>query len=343
MQQPMVRDGILSIGRESTNNMKKYFIITIDTEGDNIWKRVTNPSGLRKIEVENAKYIARFQTLCEKYQYKPTYLVNYEMAGAEPFVSQAKEWQRSGQCEIGMHMHAWNTPPIYHLPFNRRGHNPYAGEYSRKILWQKMRIMTETIEKVFDVKPYSHRGGRWYIDSWYIRALLRLGYQVDCSVTPGIDWGTTIGNTMYGPDYSEFPTDAYYMNSRDLRKPMKQGDSAASILQVPPTIIAPSLPSKLHRAANDPWKVKEIWKERIWLRPTGSNLEEMLYIVGKTKERDYIEFMLHSSELMPGGSPTFKTERSIEKLYSHLNILFAEIGKTRTGITLSEYATLYHK
>lgn len=323
--------------------MKKYFIITIDTEGDNIWRRATSSSGLREIEVENAKYIARFQALCEKYQYKPTYLVNYEMAGAEPFVSQAKEWQGSGLCEIGMHMHAWNTPPIYHLPFNRKGHNPYAGEYPRKILWQKMQIMTDTIEKAFGVKPSSHRGGRWYIDSWYIRALLQLGYQVDCSVTPGISWSSTIGNTMYGPDYSDFPKNVYFMNSRNLSKPVKRGGSSTSILQIPPTIIAASLSSKLHKTAMDPSEVRKIWQERVWLRPNGANLKDMLYIVDKTRNRDYIEFMLHSSELMPGGSPTFKTKQSIEKLYSDLSILFAEIGRTRTGITLSEYGLLYRK
>lgn len=182
----------------------KYFIITIDTEGDNIWKRVTTASGMREIQTENAKYISAFQTLCEKYGYKPTYLVNYEMSGAEPFVSQAKEWRRDGKCEIGMHMHAWNTPPIYNLKFNRKGHNPFAGEYPRHILWKKLLTMTEILENTFGERPTSHRGGRWYIDPWYIQALIKLGYQADCSVTPGIDWSKTIGNTMYGSDYRNF-------------------------------------------------------------------------------------------------------------------------------------------
>lgn len=320
---------------------KKYFIITIDTEGDNIWKRVTTPSGMREIKVENAKYIARFQTLCEKYRYKPTYLVNYEMAGAEPFASQAKEWREDGKCEIGMHMHAWNTPPIYHLPFNRKGHNPYAGEYSRKILWQKMMEMTETIEKTFGARPNSHRGGRWYIDSWYIRALLQLGYQVDCSVTPGINWNSTIGNTMYGPDYSNFPKNAYLMDRKSLERPTKQSNGVSAVLQIPPTIINAPLSDKIQKIAMDPLKIGNILKEKIWLRPNGANLKEMLYIVEKTRSRDYIEFMLHSSELMPGGSPAFKTKQSIEKLYSDLSILFSEISKIRKGITLSEYAEFY--
>lgn len=317
---------------------KKYFIITIDTEGDNIWKRVTTSSGIREIKVENAKYIERFQTLCEKYQYKPTYLVNYEMVGAWPFVSQAKEWQKDEKCEIGMHMHAWNTPPIYHLPFNKKGHNPYAGEYSRKILWKKMLVMTETLEKVFNVRPTSHRGGRWYIDSWYIRALLQLGYQVDCSVTPGINWSGTMGNMMYGIDYSNFPKNAYQMDRKNLEKPVRRDNSMPTMLQVPPTIINAPLTSRIQKIVMNPLEPGSFLKEKVWLRPNGTNLKEMLYIVERTRNKDYIEFMLHSSELMPGGSPTFRTKQSIEKLYSDMSILFSEIGKIRRGVTLSEYA-----
>ena len=44
--------------------MKKVFLITIDTEGDNLW----NVSDIHQdITTENAKYLFRFQELCEKY------------------------------------------------------------------------------------------------------------------------------------------------------------------------------------------------------------------------------------------------------------------------------------
>ncbi|WP_395754844.1 hypothetical protein [Edwardsiella ictaluri] len=50
------------------------FIITIDTEGDNLWQNHD------RITTENARYLPRFQLLCEKYGFKPVYLTNYEMA-----------------------------------------------------------------------------------------------------------------------------------------------------------------------------------------------------------------------------------------------------------------------
>lgn len=47
----------------------KHFIITVDTEGDNLWEyKKGTPIG-----TENAKYLPRFQSLCEKYGFKPVY------------------------------------------------------------------------------------------------------------------------------------------------------------------------------------------------------------------------------------------------------------------------------
>lgn len=75
----------------------KHFIITVDTEGDNLWEyKKGTPIG-----IENAKYLPRFQSLCEKYGFKPVYLTNYEMASSDTFVTEAKKWLDNGTYEIG--------------------------------------------------------------------------------------------------------------------------------------------------------------------------------------------------------------------------------------------------
>ena len=38
---------------------------------------------------------------------------------------------------------------------------------------------------------------------------------------------------------------------------------------------------------------------------------------------DYLEFMIHSSELMPGGSIYFETEEAVEKLYETMEQYFS--------------------
>ena len=79
---------------------------------------------------------------------------------------------------------------------------------------------------------------------------------------------------------------------------------------------------------------------RLWLRPTHRNHKTLLHIlaVARQEQRPYIEFMLHSSELMPGGSPTFPSDESIEALYDDLEALFtAAAGDGFEGCTLCDY------
>ena len=52
----------------------------------------------------------------------------------------------------------------------------------------------------------------------------------------------------------------------------------------------------------------------------------------------HVEMALHSSELMPGGSPSFRSIAAVEQLYADLDVLFADLGQWCRGMTLTEYA-----
>jgi len=169
--------------------------------------------------------------------------------------------------------------------------------------------------------------------------LKKLGYIADCTVTPGVSWETCIGQNRKGVDFRRFPKESYEL---DIRRVERVGDSG--IMEIPPTIITKPLLKKEQFTVAD---VKRWFtgNNKIWLRPDGTNLDDMLYLVTKCLKKDvpYIEFMIHSSELMPGGSPNFKSKGSIEKLYSDMEKLFQEIAKNYQGIGLSQYAELLLK
>ena len=76
-----------------------------------------------------------------------------------------------------------------------------------------------------------------------------------------------------------------------------------------------------------------------WLRPKGGPTARLLSVLKTTirEGRAYAEFMLHSSEFMTGGSPTFPDDRSIETLYESLEALFEATRDTFVGRTLSEF------
>lgn len=288
-----------------------------------MWRRMFSRNSVEhRISVNNGKYLPRFQELCERYGFVPTYLVNYEMSHAEPLIAMGRRGIPQGKLEIGMHMHAWSCPPFYEFPPERQGgnENPYIGEYPTEIIEQKVEVLVHRLKEAFQTDAItSHRSGRWQMEGRYAEILHRHGFLADCSVTPGVDWSDQVGQTRGsgGSDYRGYPTQAYEMDFAKIERAGKSG-----FYEVPVTIA--------HQAGKDP----------VWLRPSGRNLSAMLDLVQKKTEEKvpYLEFMIHSTELMPFGSPNFPTEYAIEKLYQDMETLFTHIAEQGYhGIGLSGY------
>jgi len=313
--------------------MQPVFIITIDTEGDNLW---ANP---QTITTENAAFLPRFQALCEQYSFKPTYLVNYEMVLDERFQVFGRAVLEKQTGEIGLHIHPWNSPPIDHPPNGQI----YLFELSDAIMEAKIDFLHNLLKQTFGVDPVSHRAGRWGFDGRVARTLARRRYLVDCSVTPGVSWERYRGdpNCSGGSDFTDFPYNPYFMDMNDISQ-----SGQSPMLQVPMTI-RPRFNSRIlsiYRKIKDA-RLYSLMERFVaapynWLRPNGRNLDRMTSLVDQVlaEGAPVIEFMLHSSELMPGGSPIFATERQIEVLYNHLEALFEHIASLgAVGMTLAEY------
>ncbi len=104
-----------------------------------------------------------------------------------------------------------------------------------------------------------------------------------------------------------------------------------------PAAVARLLPGRL---GNLPGGRSLNWLSRPhWFRPNGSNLDAMVERASAVAASgcSYLQFMLHSSELMPGGSPTFPDSASIERLYDHLERLFESTRHSFTGSTLAGF------
>lgn len=114
----------------------RSFLITIDTEGDDVWSRRSS------IETRNASFLPRFQSLCEKFGLKPTYLVNHEMANDRGFAGFARDLIARGAGEIGMHLHAWNSPPMHPLTSNDSRYQPFLIEYPEDEIRKKIELHT---------------------------------------------------------------------------------------------------------------------------------------------------------------------------------------------------------
>ncbi|MEQ4924774.1 polysaccharide deacetylase family protein [Proteus hauseri] len=310
---------------------KPAFIITLDTEGDNLWE---NDS---EITTKNTHFLPRFQQLCESFNFKPVWLTNYEMVMDDAYIEFAKDVVARNTGEIGMHLHAWNSPPLAALTEDDLRYQPYLIEYPENQMREKIALMTHLLEDKLQTKMLSHRAGRWAFNEIYARLLVEFGYQVDCSVTPKVNWQFTKGDPAQsgGTNYTHFPSHAYFMDLQDISK-----EGSSSLLEVPMSIQYKHSPlMNSIKQGYDKIRGKQRAPSVNWLRPKGGNAQQMIEVTKQSlaQGNDHIEFMLHSSEFMPGGSPTFRTEKEIEGLYADLETLFSFLKDKVQGMTLAEY------
>jgi hypothetical protein len=313
---------------------KPAFLISIDTEGDNQWEDRS------RAPTENARFLPRFQALCEKHGLRPTWLANHEMAVDPRFVEFGRDLLERDAGEIGMHLHAWNSPPVdVTVSEDDARHATYLIDYPEAVIGAKVRFMTGLLEDTFGVKMHSHRAGRWAMDERYAQALVACGYRLDCSVTPGLSWRHHAGapGKAGGSDYRRFPRRPYFVDLDDIARAGNSG-----LLEVPMTTYA----AAALRLLPDRRRVAELGHRlSVWLRPVGTRRDRARKALRRSLAAgdDFAMFMLHSSELMPGGSPTFRTATEVEDLYVELERLFELAAATCTGMTLAEYRARYDR
>lgn len=199
----------------------------------------------------------------------------------------------------------------------------------------KLDRLAKVLEDTFQRPLRSHRAGRWALDGRTVRWLRDHGFAADCSVCPGIDWTSTKGSPsgIGGPDFRRAPREPYYLDENEVTRPAARS-APETLLEVPMTI----------RPSRWPWArtiFESYSKRHFWLRPNGRNGVSMRECVNEAvaNNRPHLLFMLHSSELMPGGSPTFPTAESIDRLNDDLTDLFAHArARGCRGSTLGEFA-----
>ncbi|MFH1255405.1 MAG: hypothetical protein V1667_02975 [bacterium] len=308
-------------------------IITVDVEADNQW------SEEKILTVENLKFLPRFQALCEKYGFVPTYLITYEITQDEQAAQMLSEWRKSGKAEIGAHLHPW-TMPCYNVK-----DKPFPCELSDEELENQIKILTGAIEEKFGAKPVSYRAGRWGFDHRQAEILAKFGYAADCSVTPKISWKKTAGlaGGKGGPDFRFHKIRPYRVGGNLLEVPM-------TILFTGIIKSEKSVFAKFFLGMPDCFLKKvlnKIFFRQKWLRifPESESRDWIgIYKSAESNELPCLEFMIHSSELMPGGSPYCRDAKSVEFVYKQLELMFELFKKKNVvGATLREFAENYKK
>jgi len=283
-------------------------LITVDTEEDNwaSWSATDNP-------VENIDRIIPLQELFNRYGAKPTYLISYPVASNPRCVEILKRILEEDKCEIGMHCHPWNTPPVK----ENEGvdeQDTMLCNIPSDLVYDKLSNLDDTIYKNFGVKALTFRAGRWGFGPAVARALFRLGYRFDTSVTPYVNW-----EDYNGPDFSEFGPASFKFGAEGIAHQSETG----FMMEVPVTIgfFRPHIVNlqrcvkNLEKALGRRLKIAEIlkrlrMKNTNWLCPELAGSRDMIILANRMKKKNasFLNFTFHSVSLQKGLSPFVKSK-----------------------------------
>jgi peptidoglycan/xylan/chitin deacetylase (PgdA/CDA1 family) len=308
-----------------------HLLVGIDTEGDNQWDVAARAAQ----RFENLYALPRLHALFARHGVRPTYLITYPVAMDPSSAQVLRELKAGGDCEIGAHHHAWETPPCTEEDIRR---HPYAANLPRRQFEDQLASLTAAIERGVGERPVSYRSGRFGFSAAHVTALERLGYRIESSVAPLFYEGH-----KNGPDFVEAPLTPYYMAYDSATRPGTSG-----LLEIPVSAaLSRRLPRRLqylYARAPRNYAVKRVLRKLgvahvRWLRPSYSSLDDMIGLARDltSSGEPVLNLLFHSSEAIVDGSPYNKTEAELTAFCDRLERFF-EFARTTLGATPATFA-----
>jgi hypothetical protein len=286
--------------------------ISIDTEEDNWDPAVEN------VTVRNIGEIPKIDSMFAALGVKGTYFVTYQVAATDESAAIIRDVHAGDRCEVGMHLHPWNTPPII-------GIEPRISmlrDYPPEIQQQKLEKLLEVFRTSLRIEPTSFRAGRFGAGRATIDALIRHGIHVDSSVTPLLSW-----EGQGGPSFIGAPNLLYRLDGSD---DIRSHYPAGVVVEVPVTVgftrfspdawprIAALFSVPLARRLHIPgFAYRTGIVQRVILTPETYSAQEMLRVSRRFVEAGapYLHMYLHSSSLLAGLTPFGKTPQGVDRIY----------------------------
>ena len=317
----MLKPGFFTPVAEPAGARPKLFVI-VDTEEEFDWSA---PFARENVSVTAIPETRRLQHVATSYGLKPTEVVDYPVATTRSSADVLAGYARDGACRIGAHLHPWVTPP-----FDEPLTPPmsFASNLGEVIERAKITTLSNAIAEHIGVQPRVYKAGRYGFGQTSATIVESLGYDVDTSVIPHLDF-----SSERGPDFSGFTArpSTFGAGRRLLELPCTTGFIGA----------IRRLGEPVHRAASASWLqpmravgilARSGLLNKVMLSPEGNTLDEM-----KALTRDLhadglrtFAFTFHSPSLKPGCTPYVRThaERDlfVGTIDRFFDFFFTELG-----------------
>jgi hypothetical protein len=304
-----------------------YLVITLDVEEEGLFSGNYPRAGAG---VANVAELKRLEFIPREFGFPLTFLATYPVAKDPAAREVLLAWKENHSAEIGAHLHPWNTPPFSESP----DPEPIAtAKLPLALVAAKLKSLVDCLAEDFKEPPRSFRMGRFDWSPGLLKLLPGLGLRVDSSMVP---------LTFKGEGFQNFlaPADPFW-----LEAPAAPGPR---LLEVPVTMV-PVLKGSaraLHRlAALLPGEAGQALLSRYrfigaagihpaWFPQFSMRLAARLH---RRRGGRVLTLFLHSSELLPGGSPDFPDAAAVDRLVARFRDFLTWLVKQGPvkGLTLS--------
>jgi peptidoglycan/xylan/chitin deacetylase (PgdA/CDA1 family) len=317
-----------------TNGRGPALLVAIDTEGDNQW----SAEARRHQTFRNTRELDRLHDFFARHGVRPTYVVTHPVATDAESAETLRRLLVRGDCEIGAHHHAWETPPFTPDDVDR---HPYALSLPDAQFDAQLASLTTAVADAVGTRPVSYRSGRFGFSARHVSSLEAQGYRVDSSVTP-LFFEAHKG----GPDFVDAPLTPYYLAYDSATRP-----GSSSVLELPVSAAlnrrVPRWLEHVYGRAPWPYQTKRALRlARIatvrWLRPSYTSAADMKALARQLASRHVpiLNLLFHSSEAIVGGSPYNRTQGELDAFFDRLSQLlrYATTDLGAEPLTFSEFA-----
>jgi len=297
--------------------------VVIDTEEEFDWNA---PFDRRHTQVSAMRHIKAGHRILRRYGITPTYVVDYPVAVQMTGVQSLRELVDAGECTIGAHLHPWVTPP--HTETVDR-HNSFACNLGWALEREKLRTLTAVIERHLRVQPKIYKAGRYGFGPSSARIIEDLGFEVDVSVQPSMNY-----KSEGGPSFASFAAAPFWFGSLKLLEiPCTTGYTGVAraagrwVGAWSERLTALRVPGVLARLGI---------LNKVGLSPEGYTLKEQKDLTHALLGAGIRTFCLtfHSPSLEPGHTPYVRTQHELDEFLGRIDaycqFFFGQLGGTTT-------------
>jgi len=304
--------------KHKTHSLPKLAIV-IHTEEEFDWNGGFYRSNT---QVTHGKELIKFCDQLITLGAKITFALDYAFVNSKEGKMVIKHFlpQMNTNVEFATHCHPWVNPPFNDEVTNNGDKespieevNSYPGNLSKELEFEKIRVLTQAITVITKQQPTTYLAGRYGIGKNTASILKTLGYTVDLSISPFVDF-----SHQKGPDFSN------YNNKTFLNNTITNIPHTSGFVSYMPALSrylnnSPSNFKKLNASLLGKILFKLLGVKRHRLSPEGFTLAEMK---GVTKallqtNTENLIFSFHSPSVKLGLTPYVTEQQPLNDFYQN--------------------------